>query len=76
MILKLIGDVSGCRVLDIGYGDGEFALELTKRGALVTGIDSSPAMIDAARKLATQHNAGQVLAEKMIAAVRRTAELG
>jgi ubiquinone biosynthesis O-methyltransferase len=57
LILELIGDVSGCRVLDIGCGDGEFALELMKRGALVTGIDSSPAMIDAARSRATQHNA-------------------
>ena len=57
LILELVGDVSGCRVLDIGCGDGEFALELTKRGAIVTGIDSSPAMIDAARRRATQHNA-------------------
>jgi ubiquinone/menaquinone biosynthesis C-methylase UbiE len=56
LILELIGDVSGCRVLDIGCGDGEFALELMKRGAIVTGIDSSPAMIDAARSRATKHN--------------------
>jgi ubiquinone biosynthesis O-methyltransferase len=57
LVLELIGDVSGRRVLDLGCGDGEFALELTKRGAVVTGIDSSPAMIDAAKKRATQHNA-------------------
>ena len=41
LILELVGDVSGCRVLDVGCGDGEFALELTKRGAVVTGIDAS-----------------------------------
>jgi ubiquinone biosynthesis O-methyltransferase len=57
LILELLGDVSGYGVLDIGCGDGEFALELTKRGAVVTGIDSSPAMIDAAKRRAAQHNA-------------------
>jgi ubiquinone biosynthesis O-methyltransferase len=57
LVLELMGDVSGCRVLDIGCGDGEFALELTKRGAAVTGIDASPAMIDAAKRRAAQHNA-------------------
>jgi len=57
LILALLGDVSGCRVLDVGCGDGEFALELAKRGAIVTGIDASAAMIDAAKGRAKQHNA-------------------
>ncbi len=57
LILELVGDVSGCRVLDVGCGDGEFALELTRRGAIVTGIDASAAMIDAAKDRAKQHNA-------------------
>jgi ubiquinone/menaquinone biosynthesis C-methylase UbiE len=57
LILDLVGDVSGRRILDIGCGDGEFAFELTRRGAIVTGIDLSPAMIDAARRRATQRNA-------------------
>src|SRR5664279_3379214 len=57
LILELIGGVGGCRVLDVGCGDGEFALELTKRGAIVTGIDVSTAMIDAAKGRAKQHNA-------------------
>ena len=26
LILELVGDVTGCKVLDIGFGDGEFAL--------------------------------------------------
>jgi hypothetical protein len=29
LILELIGDVSGCRALDIGCGDSKFAPELT-----------------------------------------------
>ena len=57
LILELIGDVSGCRVLDVGCGDGEFALELARRGAIVTGIDASAAMIDASKDRAKQHNA-------------------
>jgi ubiquinone biosynthesis O-methyltransferase len=57
LIIELVGDVSGCKVLDIGCGDGEFAVELTKRGAVVTGIDSSPAMIEAAKGRAMQHGA-------------------
>jgi ubiquinone biosynthesis O-methyltransferase len=56
LILELVGDVGGRRVLDVGCGDGELALELTKRGAVVTGIDASAAMIDAAKRRATQHN--------------------
>lgn len=57
LILELIGDIGRCRVLDVGCGDGEFALELARRGAIVTGIDASAAMIDAARARAKQHNA-------------------
>jgi ubiquinone biosynthesis O-methyltransferase len=57
LIVDLVGEVSGCNVLDVGCGDGEFALELTNRGAIVTGIDSSPAMVDAARRRATQNKA-------------------
>ena len=49
LILELVGDVSGCRVLDVGCGDGEFAVDLTKRGATVVGIDASTEMIDAAK---------------------------
>jgi ubiquinone biosynthesis O-methyltransferase len=56
LLLELVGDFHGRRVLDVGCGDGEFALELAKRGAVVTGIDASAAMIDAAKRRATQHN--------------------
>jgi ubiquinone biosynthesis O-methyltransferase len=60
LILELVGDVSAKRVLDVGCGDGEFAVELAKRGAIVTGIDASTAMIDAAKARAKQHDAGVV----------------
>lgn len=56
LILELVGDVAGRQVLDVGCGDGAFAFELAKRGAIVTGIDASAAMIDAAKARARQHN--------------------
>jgi ubiquinone biosynthesis O-methyltransferase len=56
LVLELVGDVGGRKILDIGCGDGEFALELAKRGAVVTGIDAAAAMIDTAKRRASQHN--------------------
>jgi ubiquinone biosynthesis O-methyltransferase len=57
LILGLVGDVRGCRVLDVGCGDGEFAVELKKRGAIVVGIDASAEMIDAAKSRSKLQNA-------------------
>jgi ubiquinone biosynthesis O-methyltransferase len=56
LIRELVGEINGCRILDVGCGDGEFALELARRGATVTGIDASAAMIDAAKARAKQAN--------------------
>lgn len=49
LVLRLIGDVTGRSVLDVGCGDGKLAVELARRGAHVTAVDVSPAMIEAAR---------------------------
>lgn len=49
LILDLAGDVRGRSVLDIGCGDGDLAVELSKRGAHVAGIDASESMIEAAK---------------------------
>jgi ubiquinone/menaquinone biosynthesis C-methylase UbiE len=57
LILELVGDVGGCRVLDVGCGDGAFALDLANRGAVFTGIDASAAMIDAAEDRAKRAKA-------------------
>jgi ubiquinone biosynthesis O-methyltransferase len=56
LVREIVGDVSGRRVLDIGCGDGELAVELARCGATVTGIDASAAMIDAARIRAKKHD--------------------
>ena len=44
----------GLRVLDIGCGTGSLAVALARRGALVTGIDISPQMLDIGRRRVEQ----------------------
>ena len=57
LILELIGDTKGLRVLDVGCGDGDLAVALRQRGAMVVGIDVSSAMIEAAKARAKKHDA-------------------
>ena len=47
-MLGLAGDVNGRRVLDVGCGSGPLSAALRERGAIVTGLDSSPAMVELA----------------------------
>ncbi len=49
-MLELLPPVSGARVLDAGCGAGWYAAELAKRGALVTAIDASAALVTHALK--------------------------
>ncbi len=48
--LKLLGNIKGKEILDLGCGTGIYAKILTKRGAKVKGIDISEEMIKIARK--------------------------
>lgn len=57
LVLELAGEVRDRKILDIGCGDGDLAIELAKRGASVSGIDLSAAMIDAARERAKKNHA-------------------
>lgn len=49
-LLRLLGPIRGLRVLDLGCGQGRFTRRLAERGAKVTGIDWSAAMIDVANE--------------------------
>jgi len=61
LILKLVGEIADCRVLDIGCGDGNLAVALARRGAKVVGLDASQPMLDAARTRAFEQRADVAL---------------
>jgi 2-polyprenyl-3-methyl-5-hydroxy-6-metoxy-1,4-benzoquinol methylase len=48
-LARALGDIRGRRVLDAGCGEGLYSRWLAKRGARVTGVDFSKALIDIAR---------------------------
>ena len=50
--LRLIGDVSGKRILDLGCGDGQAAVAFARKGATSIAVDASVRMLDRARTLA------------------------
>jgi SAM-dependent methyltransferase len=52
LLFELLGSVADKTLLDVGCGDGALASELSRRGAVVTGLDADPVMIGAARQRA------------------------
>ncbi len=53
LVFDLAGPVQGRSVLDVGTGDGSYALEAASRGAVVTGVDVDPVMLRAAAQRAS-----------------------
>jgi len=49
-LLELLGQPAGLRILDLGCGHGRITRELARRGACLTGIDISGALIAVARQ--------------------------
>ena len=54
--LNLLGDVKGLKVLDLGCGEGGYARELARSGAIVTAIDCSEELIEYADSAAQKEN--------------------
>lgn len=54
LIFKLAEPLQGKRLLDVGTGDGHFAMAAATRGAVVTALDSALPMLDATRQRAQQ----------------------
>jgi len=50
-VVELLAPAAGERILDLGCGTGHLTNQIASSGALVTGIDKSPAMITEARRL-------------------------
>jgi len=48
-VLDLAGDVGGLRLLEVACGQGRVARELARRGATLTALDISPALLAKAR---------------------------
>lgn len=55
--LRLLGDVRGLRILEIGCGGGQCSIAFAKQGASVTGIDQSQMQLAYARGLAEEEGA-------------------
>lgn len=50
--LKLLGNVRGKKILEIGCGGAQCSISFAKQGAICTGIDITQTQLDYARKLA------------------------
>lgn len=50
--LRLLGELKGRRVLDLGCGGGQAAISFTRQGAITTGVDLSAEQLAYARRLA------------------------
>lgn len=48
-MLNLLGNIADRQILDIGCGSGSLTAEMLERGATVTGIDTSIAMVELAK---------------------------
>ena len=62
-VIEWLAAQPGERILDLGCGDGQLTQRIAASGASVIGIDSSPAMVTAARALGVKADRGS--AEKL-----------
>ena len=54
-MIRLIPNVEGQSILDMGCAGGWYSQQLLEKGAHVTALDNSPEMVEAARKILPDH---------------------
>src|SRR5262245_54401404 len=54
--LRLLGDVAGKRILELGCGGGQCSIAFAREGARCVGVDLSDAQVEHARELAAAHS--------------------
>lgn len=54
--LRLLGDVAGKRILDLGCGGGQCCIAFAKQGAIAVGLDLSEQQLEVARSLARREH--------------------
>jgi 2-polyprenyl-3-methyl-5-hydroxy-6-metoxy-1,4-benzoquinol methylase len=54
LVFDLAGPLAGLAVLDVGCGDGTYAIEAAARGARAVGLDADPAMLREAERRARE----------------------
>jgi 2-polyprenyl-3-methyl-5-hydroxy-6-metoxy-1,4-benzoquinol methylase len=54
-LFRLSGDITGLRLLDLACGHGRATREFARRGAQVTGVDLSSALLEKARASQAKH---------------------
>ena len=54
---RLLGDLKGKRVLELGCGNAQRSIAFSRQGATAIGIDFSPGMIEAAKRLCERESA-------------------
>src|ERR1700728_3347005 len=52
--LRLLGDLKGKKVLELGCGGAQCSIAFAKQGAIAIGVDFSPAQLAHARQLVTE----------------------
>jgi ubiquinone/menaquinone biosynthesis C-methylase UbiE len=57
-VLKILGDIKGQRIVDLGCGDGYYSRILAGRGAKVIGVDFSKDSIELAKRRETKEKLG------------------
>ena len=67
--LRILGDVAGKDVLELGCGGAQWSVGLALRGARATGVDLSPAQLAHARRLVEERGVAVTLVEASAEAV-------